>query len=365
MTGHPQPRRTSAWAKLPIAGQRRIPLLSLAVLLALVLLMSAGLLAAGCGTEATTTTAAPATTASTAAPDETTTTAAAETTTTAAGQPAEGTFPVTVTDDNGNSVTIEAKPARIVSTAPASTETLFAVGAGDRVVGVTSLDDYPAEVANIAKIGDFQANAEAVMGQSPDLVIAYSGNEEALAPVQAECPVIFFNPANLEGIYANITTVGAVTGNTGQAATLVESLKSEIQKIKDAAGASGSAPKVFYALDNTLWTAGPGSFVDELLKMVNAVNVGSMPGSGNAAAQQYYQFAAEQLIAADPDIILLPNTAFLKGIEEFTEDPRFAALTAVKDGKVFIINDTIVTRPGPRIAEGIKALLEAVHPGAL
>lgn len=364
MIGHPQPRRTPARPNLPTTRQRRIPLFSVAVLLAVALLLSAGLFVAGCGTTETATTAAPDTTASTAAAAETTTTGAAETVTTGVVEPTEGTFPVTVTDDNGNTVTIEAKPMRIVSTAPASTETLFAVGAGDRVVGVTSLDDYPAEVADIPKIGDFQANAEAVMAQSPDLVIAYSGNEEALAPVQAECPVIFFNPATLDGIYANISAVGAVTGNVSQAAALVESLKNEIQKMEDAALATGSAPKVFYALDNTLWTAGPGSFVDELLKLVNAVNIGSMPGADSAAAQQYYQLAPEQVIAADPDIVLLPNTAFFNGIEEFTEDPRFASLSAVKDGKVFLVNDTIITRPGPRIAEGIKALLEAVHPDA-
>ena len=121
------------------------------------------------------------TAASTAAPA--TTAAAATTTASTAAQPAEGTFPVTVTDDNGNSVTINAKPMRIVSTAPANTETLFALGVGDRVVGVTSLDDYPPEVAGIAKIGDFQPNTEAIMALSPDLVVGYSGNEEALAPV--------------------------------------------------------------------------------------------------------------------------------------------------------------------------------------
>lgn len=366
MSGHPQPRRTPAGQNLPYARQRRIPLLTLAVVLALALLVSAGLLMAGCGSETTTTTAAPATTASTAAPSDTTTVpASGDTTTSVAAQPSEGTFPVTLTDDNGDTVTIEAKPMRIVSTAPASTETLFAVGAGDRVVGVTSLDDYPAEVASIAKVGDFQANAEAIMGQSPDLVIAYSGNEEALAPVKAAgCPVIFFNPATLDGIYANITAVGAATGNTGQAAALVESLKAEVQRIKDAALATGSAPKIFYAVDNTLWTAGPGSFVDELLKLVNAVNVGATESANSAAAQQYYQFAPEQLIAADPDVILLPKTAY-KTIDEFTGDPRFSGLTAVKDKQVYLINDVVITRPGPRIAEGLKALLEAVHPGAM
>jgi iron complex transport system substrate-binding protein len=342
MTGHPTLRRPPVWPN-PLPSRRRphLFLLLMVLVAGLVLLAGSGLFLAGCGSDT------------------------AETSTTATTAIAEGTFPVTVTDDNGNTVTVAAKPTRIVSTAPASTETLFALGVGDRVVGVTSLCDYPPEAAAIAKIGDFQANTEAVMALSPDLVIGYSGNEEALAPVQsAGAAVVILNPATLEGIYSNITAVGAATGATGQAAELVASLKSQIKQIADAAVATGESPKVFYALDNTLWTAGPGSFVDELLKIVNATNVGSMPGSDSAAAQAYYQFAPEQLVAADPDVILLPNTAYTS-TDEFVSDPRFAQLRAVKEGRVYLIDDVIITRPGPRVGEGLEVLLEAVHPGAL
>ena len=198
---------------------------------------------------------------------------------------------------------------RIVSTAPANTEMLFALGVGDRVVGVTSLDDYPPEVADIAKVGDFQVNTEAIMALSPDLVVGYSGNEEALAPVQAAgAPVLIFNPTTLEGIYANITTVGAATGATAQAADLVESIKAQIEEVAEAAAAAGESPTVFYALDNTLWTCGPGSFVDELLTLGQRHQRGRAPGADGAAAQAYYQFAPEQLVAADPDVILLPGS---------------------------------------------------------
>ncbi len=333
MNGRPRPRRTPARPDLPPSRRRRIT--SLLSVLALLLVLAAGLFAAGCGSEAT----------------ETSTTAAAG-----------GTFPITVTDDNGNSVTIAAQPMRIVSAAPASTEILFALGLGDKVVGVTTFCDYPAEAAAISKVGDFQTNTEAVMALSPDLVIGYAGSEEALAPVQAAgAAVIILNPPSLEGIYNNITTIGAATGKTAEAAALVESLRAQIAAVTEKTSALSSAPKVFYAVDNTLWTAGPGSFVDELLKLVNAVNVGSMTSPGSPAAQAYYQFAPEQLIAADPDVILLPNTAY-QSVEEFTGDPRFAQLRAVTEGKVFLVNDVIITRPGPRIGEGLEALAKAVHP---
>ena len=172
-----------------------------------------------------------------------TTTAAPEETSTTEASPAESVFPVTVTDDNGNSVTVVAEPQRIVSTVPANTETLFALGVGDRVVGVTSLCDYPPEVAGIDKIGDYQTNTEAVMALSPDLVLGYAGNEEPLVPVQnTGCPVLIFNPTTLDGVYANILMTGDVTGTAAEAAALVESIKTQVKEIGETAAARATSP---------------------------------------------------------------------------------------------------------------------------
>jgi cobalamin transport system substrate-binding protein len=370
MNGHRTPRRTSAGPHLLPSRQHSssLTLLLLAALVCALILAASSLLVVGCGSDQSApddTGQSAATETTAAASEDTTDVTAVSTTAATVAEPAEGTFPVTVTDDNGTSVTIQAKPVRIVSTAPANTETLFALGVGDRVVGVTSLDDYPPEVAEIAKIGDFQANTEAIMTLSPDLVVGYSGNEEALAPVQAaRAPVLILNPMSLDQIYANISTIGAATGATGAAADLVDSMKAQIAEVSEAAAAAGESPTVFYALDNTLWTAGPGSFVDELLSLVNATNVASAPGADGAAAQAYYQFAPEQLVAADPDVILLPGSIYTTA-DEFTSDPRFAGLTAVKEGRVVVVDDVLITRPGPRIGEGLKILAEAIHPGAL
>ena len=349
MTGHPRPRRSTAGPDLPLSRRRPMfPFVPLALLVALALLLSSALLVAGCGsgTASTETTASPATTASTVA------------------QPAEGTFPVTVTDDNGKSATIKAKPMRIVSTAPANTWTLFALGVGDRVVGTTSLPGEPPEAAGIAKIGDFQANTEAIMALSPDLVVGYSGNEEALAPVQAAgAPVLILNAMTLDQIYANITTVGAATGATGKAAEVVDSIKAQIKAVSDVTSKLDSSPKVFFALDNTLWTAGPDSFVDELIKLAGGTNIGSMSDT-LAAGQKYFQLTPEQLVAADPDIVLLPKSTYTKGIEEFTGDPRFAGMSAVKSGQVFIVDDVPITQPGIHVGEGLQTLAKAIHPEA-
>jgi iron complex transport system substrate-binding protein len=353
MNGHHRPRRAAARS-----------LFLFAVLLAVLLVLAVGTSAviAGCGsaTDGQTTS-----TASVTVPSSETT-LAPSTTESSSTTLAEGTFPVTVTDDNKNSVTVKAKPVRIVSTAPASTETLFALGVGDKVVGVTSLDDYPPEVAKITKIGDFQANTEAIMALSPDLVVGYSGNEEALKPVQAAgAPVLIFNPSTVDGVYSNITTLGAATGTAAKAAELVESIKAQIKAASDAAATATDKPRVFYALDNTLWTAGPKSFVDELLGLANCTNVGSAEMPAGVASQPYYQLTPEQLVAVDPDLILLPSSSGYKSADEFTKDSRFAGLKAVKAGHVYLFDDTTLTRPGPRLGEGFKLLVETIHPGVL
>lgn len=273
----------------------------------------------------------------------------------------EATFPVSLSDDAGNTVNVPAKPTRIVSTAPSNTQILFAIGAGDRVVGVNSLDDYPPEVADIAKVGDFQVNTEAVMALSPDLVLGYSGNEEGLAPVSAAgAPVLIFNPTSLEGIYANIATIGSAVGATQEAAELVASMQASIAELSEAASATGESPTVFYVIDATQepYTAGAGTFVDELLALASAKNIATDEG--------YFPMAPESLLALDPEVILLSGLAFTS-VDQFTSDPRFSGLTAVKEGRVLVLDaeyDKLLTVPGPRIVEGLKGLVETIHPEA-
>jgi iron complex transport system substrate-binding protein len=192
-------------------------------------------------------------------------------------------------------------------------------------------------------------------------VLGHSGNEEALAPIaKAGVPVLIFSPSSLEGVYASIDTIGKATGATARATALVASIKAQVQAVADTAAKTGASPRVVYALDTTLWTAGPGSFVDDLIRLAHGINVAAE--NAGPATSAYFQLAAEQLAALNPDVILLPNTAF-KSATEFTSDPRFAGLNAVKDGRVMVIDDVVVTRPGPRIAEGLKVLAAAIHPG--
>lgn len=321
MHGHSTPRRRPAW----------LPLLTGALMCALVLALA--LAAVGCGS---------------------------------GGSPVSGkagSF-ATITDDNGVTVTIPAKPVRIVSTSPAATQILFALGVGDRVVGVNKWDDYPPEVANLPKVADTQVNTEAVMALSPDLVLGAAGQEEALATVKAAgAPVAVLNPATVDGIYADITAVGQAVGAKNKAAEVIESMRKTFADLSKAATATGQTPTVFYALDDTLYTCGPGSFVDQLLSLASATNVASATGPAGSAAKAYYQFTPEQLVAADPDLVVLGS--FYGGVDKFTSDPRFSGLTAVKEGHVLALDeqsDKLLTLAAPRIVEGFRSLVKLIHP---
>ena len=329
------------------------PLILVTLLLALLLGMALAL--AACGSASTTTGA-------TATSTTVTTTSITVTATTSAGSATipqeDAPYPVQVTDDASTTSTVAKRPQRIVSTVPANTETLFAIGAGPRVVGISSMDDFPPEALALPKVGTFEVNTEAVVALGPDLVVGWTGNADALKAVKDRgVPVLLFGPKSVEAVYASIQAIGDAAGQPKAAKKLVQNIRVEMEGITNSAADLGESPKVFYALDNTLWTVGPGSFVDELIQLAGATNVGA------DGPQAFYQFTPEQLVAADPDMILLPNTAF-KSTDEFLKDPRFANLRAVKDGKVVLVDDTIITRPGPRIAEGLKSLAMSIHPGA-
>ncbi len=184
MNGRSTPRRRPAWPS-PLTG---------ALICALILALAIAVVGCGSGGDGSVTTVTP----------------------------AQTSFPVTVTDDNGSTVTISATPQRIVSASPAATQILFALGVGDRVVGVNKWDEYPAEVLDLPKVADLQVNTEAVMALSPDLVFGAAGQEEALAAVEAAgAPVLIFDPKDLDGIYANITTAGKAVGAEETAAQVV------------------------------------------------------------------------------------------------------------------------------------------------
>jgi len=266
-------------------------------------------------------------------------------------------FPVTITDNSSRSVTVKTEPARIVSLAPANTEILFALGLGDKVVGVTSYDDYPSQVASITKVGDFAGpNIEAVAAAKPDLILATSGVQaDVVKKLEAlGATVVVLDPQTLSGVYTDIERVGKVTGTSSKASTLLGGMKADIQSIQAAVAASPTVSAFIEIGQNPLFTAGKGTLMDELITLAGGTNVVTQPG--------YVSFSSEQLIKANPEVYLATkgSSSDPSAIEK---RPGFSAISAIKSHRVVILDDSIVSRGGPRIVDGLKAIALALHPG--
>jgi len=267
-------------------------------------------------------------------------------------------FPVTITDDASRSVTIAARPEKIVSLAPANTETLFAIGAGDRVVGVTSYDDYPAEVADIAKVGDFSGpNLEAVAAADPDVVFVTTGVQaDVIGKLEAlGATVVAIDPTTLDGVYEAIGEVGQVTGNTAEADKLVADMKAKADEIATKVASAEKTTAFIEIGQNPLFTAGAATLLGDLIVRAGGANVVAEPG--------YVSYSAEQLVKANPAVYLATKTSATDAAT-VAKRPGYDGLAAVKDGRVVILEDNLVSRPGPRIVEGLEQIAVGLHPDA-
>ncbi|OGO59403.1 MAG: hypothetical protein A2V85_08760 [Chloroflexi bacterium RBG_16_72_14] len=319
---------------------------------ALFLLLAVTLLAACAGPAATPTldpvTPAPSAPAATALPTATPTEAPA--------------FPVTLTDDEGTEVTIPAEPARIVSLTPAATETLFAIGAGNRLVGkVEDFSLYPPEAASVPDVAKFgSVDVERIVGLGTELVIAGGSNfnpPEAIAKLrQLGVPVLVLFAPDLGTAIADIALIGRATGSNEQASEVTSAIRGAFEAVASAT-AGLPTPRVFYELDATNGFFGPAPdyFGTGMIRTAG----GEPLTSGKPGV---YQIEAEQIVAFDPEVILLGDAAYGVTPEQVAARPGWDVLTAVRNGDVRPIDDVIVTRPGPRLADGIRALALAIHP---
>ena len=313
---------------------------------------------AACSPSAVVPTAPPGSTSS-AAPPETATPAAPTAT------PAP-TFPLTITDDEGSSVAIPAEPTRIVSLTPAATETLFALGADDRVVAVVEdIAGYPPGAEDLPVVATFQGvDVEQIVSLEADLVIAGGGNP-SFTPIAAieqlrrvGIPVVVLYARNIDQALAGIRLVGLATGTSATADRLAAAMATEMAQL-GAATAVLEHPKVFYEIDATskIYTVPETSLYAEMLILA---------GADPITTDDSYEISLEELVAADPDVILLGDDADYTTAADVAARPGWGDITAVKEGAVIpIAAYVLVTRPGPRLVEGLRALIEALHPEVL
>jgi iron complex transport system substrate-binding protein len=274
-------------------------------------------------------------------------------------------FPLTLTDDLGREVTIEAKPQRIVSLAPSHTEILFAIGAGEQVVGVTTYCNYPQEAETREQVGGFSAetiSVEKIIALEPDLVLSVGKLHETVieALKQAGVTVYAVDAETFDQVYVSIEAVGQMADHDKEATHLVAQMKERVAAVESVVAEipDEERPTVFWETwDEPLMAAGPTTFAGQMIEKAGGVNLFA------DVTQRYAEISIEEVIQRNPDVIMGPDTHG----EALTADqvairPGWGTIKAVQDGRIYVFDGDITSRAGPRIVDGLEMIARALHP---
>jgi iron complex transport system substrate-binding protein len=276
---------------------------------------------------------------------------------------------VTLIDDYNNTITLTAYPQRIVSLAPANTQVLFAVGAGDHVIGVTDFDKYPynfsawIEAKNMSSIGNYyQPPIEPIVTLKPDLVLASLGSFDAADQLRGlGYNVLTLNPTGLNGIMQNMLTVGKATGHEAEAQAAVNSMQQRIDVVVNGVKNATTRPTVYHEIwSGPFMSVGKGTFVDEVIKLAGGQNI------FENATNPYPEVSSEAIISENPDILVFPTQM---GVESFwgtytdvANRPGWNTISAVANHKMYTVSGDIIDEPGPRQVDSLEILAKILHP---
>lgn len=270
---------------------------------------------------------------------------------------------ISAVDGLGREITLAAPAATVVSLVPSNTEILYAIGAGDLVIGRDELSDFPEEAKAVESVGgsmgDF--NTEAILALKPDLVLASELNATELVKSLEDLGITVYslpNPKSFEDLYKNLETIATLTGH--DATELIESLKARVAAVDEKIAPLSSQIPVFYELDGTdplkPWTSGPGTFIDMLITRSGGYNVGA------TLEGDWAQISSEELVKADPHVILLGDALYGVTVESVAARTGWDSITAVKNNAIYPFNPDIATRPGPRLVDALEEMAKLLRP---
>ena len=270
------------------------------------------------------------------------------------------TYPLTVTDDLGEEVTLEAEPKRVVSMLPSYTETLCAIGACGTLVGVDRYSDFPAQVRDLPNLGGTlsETNIEALVALEPDLVLVSESGDLAQTLRDLGLKVHAGSPQTFEETFSYFERMGEMMNREAQAQALIAATRRDIQEVESRTQGL-DAPSVYYEIDATPYSVGPDSFIGTLIQKAGGDNIVS------AEQGEFPQLEPEYIVAQNPEIVILGNAPSGESMETLAARPGFGNLTAMQEGRVVELNEeqvNIMNRPGPRIAQAAKLLASIFHP---
>ncbi|MEL7569542.1 MAG: helical backbone metal receptor [Eubacteriaceae bacterium] len=280
--------------------------------------------------------------------------------TTSSSGAANTAYPLSITDDLGNNVTIDAKPLKIVSTSPAVTEILFALGLDDEIVGVSSSCDYPQAAKSKPHLFDFSGpNIESIIQADPDIIlsdVAYGIPQDTkLLLENSGIKIILMTYTSVDDVLDNITLIGRITDKNKEAAKLVSQISKDIEKV--AAKAKKQEPKSVFINIGGYYTPGADTFINDLITTLGANNIAESLGSG------WIMISTEKLIEADPNVYIDLSVV---NSGDLPTDSIILNLSALKNNKYYSYsyssNETsVLSRPGPRMAEALQLLYDDIY----
>lgn len=265
----------------------------------------------------------------------------------------EVSYPLELEDTVGRTVKLTEEPKTVVSLGPNMTELIYAIGAGDRLIGRTDYCDYPAEVAEVKSIGTLmEPNLELIAELAPDLVLASTHvSDEVVAKLEElEIPVLMlYDSENLDGLADLIDILGQALNLRAAATDLKTVVFDRINDVRESAKEFEAKLSVYYLVgfgESGEYTAGGNTFINDIIEAAGGQNV--------AADLEGWSYSLEDLLEADPDLILIPSWAE----ESFGKDKPYSELTAVKEGRVLVVDENLFSRQGPRNAEAVELLYD-------
>lgn len=260
-------------------------------------------------------------------------------------------YQIHIVDDHGTAITFKKPPERIISLAPSNTEILYALGLADRIVGVTSYDDYPPEASEKEKIGGFKdVNIEKVVSLEPDVVFATGGIQAETVEKLREVglTVVIMDAKTVEDVFKNILLVGQITGKDEESELFVNGLEERVEKVKQRAQEIKQRPRVAYLLwGDPLMVAGSGTFIEDLIVVAGGENIYS------DSAIEYPKVSIESMIERDPEVLIKGDHSDIDSAK-LKDNPAWADISAVKNSRFHTIDGNIVNRQGPRVVDGLE-----------
>lgn len=259
-----------------------------------------------------------------------------------------------ITDDLGRSVKIPEKIGRAVSLAPNLTEIVFAVGAGDKLVGRTSYDNFPPEAEKIQAIGDTMSpNIENIVALKPQIVLVSTASQiENFTQTLDRQNIAYFvtNPQSLEGIYKSINQIGEIFGTETEARKTVEILQKRVAAVEEKTGNTEKVEVFLQISREPLYTIGADSFLTDLIERAGGASV------TKNVPTAYPKLSKETALALNPDVIILSESE-----DNLAPNDAFKNSPAIRNGRVFKINADIISRPGPRIVDALEQIANGLR----